>query len=904
MENIVQGQWFRGPSADLGEEISQSLRFNSGGYLKRAQLTTGDGLVANNRTWTFSTWFKHGDMGETQIFGFHTSSANNWILAWTAGASYDTFLSRDHTGWQQYDSSQKFRDPNAWYHIFITCSSGVMTMKINNVARGGTVTQNHSMDRDFVLGAETNGGSTPMDGYLAETYFIQNTVLDPVNDGFIRLNEDGVYVPDTPTISSYGTNGWHLTYDSSQANGIGHDSSGNGNHFTASSFDTAAISSANRLNDIDIADTPTSNYATFNPLWHRTTPSVKGGNLELTTATTIAGQANFRFPVGTTGKYWVEAGTASYGATNNSPAILITDQLDAAPPSGTAWSTTANYSGIGGHSGDFYTNFNSTTANSYTEGSGQVALGINFDDEEVLMYNNGSLINTDTTVDFTKELAIVITQPDSTYNTYDPYINAGQQTHIQSAPTGYTALQTNNLPEPTIKDGSEHFEAIKGTGTAGFIVYPQPNSPTPTATSAADFTSETAVAVTSSFTSGINRQAFVFDTVSEITNTAVDIDSQSGGYWGSRTVNAYVSATGAANSWTQVVTNQAFHVSNANTVTIPAQTDSYRYIKLLADTTSNSSWATGDGLPILTHAQNTFASGLYMIKPDASSQVFYYIDPINGTSAAHRTPLPTSTASYTAYNGNAYAWCWNCPDTFTATGITAGRRNVTAGFSIVKYTGDNTNPRSIPHGLGRKVGWVILWNPEANDTTCFITGLPGTGTNTENLIWNTAEAASNQFSAGTQHTPTDVNNFIVGNSAGGSGVTGVNQNSISYTAFCWAPIPGYSKMGTYSGNASTEGPFIYCGFKPKWVLIKSQGADHWHIYDTIRDVNNPCDRVFLVNDSGSETDAGGNANIDILSNGFKLRGANGAINGSNNYNYVAFAEHPFGGVNTPPATAR
>ena len=111
-------------------------------------------------------------------------------------------------------------------------------------------------------------------------------------------------------------------------------------------------------------------------------------------------------------------------------------------------------------------------------------------------------------------------------------------------------------------------------------------------------------------------------------------------------------------------------------------------------------------------------------------------------------------------------------------------------------------------------------------------------------------------------------------------------------------------MGTYSGNGSSDGPFVYCGFKPKWVLIKSQGTDEWHIYDTIRDRHNPCDKVFQPANSGSETDAGGNADIDILSNGFKLRGTNGAINGSENYNYVAFAEHPFGGENTAPATAR
>ena len=461
--------WFStAAGGDLGDEITQSLRFNSNGYLYRNQITPN---LSSDRTFTFSTWFKHGDMGETNIFGIHPTSGNdNWILSF-ANFSNPSFAGRDAgSGWGQYSSGATFKDPNAWYHLFVTCSSGVLSLRVNNVLQNQTDTQNHSMDRGFYIGSEGGGGSA-MDGYLAETYFIQGTVMDAVNDGFIRLNEDGVYVPDTPTISSYGTNGFYLKYDSDgvaggtgDGAGIGADHSGNENHFSALGFDTAAISSTNRLSDVDYLDTPTSNYALFNNLWYRTTPNVKGANMELATSTTIAGQANFRFPVGTTGKYWVEAGTASYGATTNPPALLLTSELDAAGLSNTAWSTAANYSGLGGHFNAYYTNFNSTTANSFTMSTGQVALGINFDDQEVLMYHGGTLINTDTTVDFTKELALNVQQPDTGYNTYDPYLNSGQQTYIQTPPTGYKALQTNNLPEPTIKNGSEHCRVLTGTG--------------------------------------------------------------------------------------------------------------------------------------------------------------------------------------------------------------------------------------------------------------------------------------------------------------------------------------------------------------------------------------------------------------------------------------------------------
>jgi len=784
MENIVQGQWFRGPSADLGEEITQSLRFQSSAYLTRAQSSSGDGLISDNRTWTFSTWFKHGDMGETQIFGIHQASSDNWLLAWTP--SFGAFLSRDYTGWQEYDTTQKFRDPSAWYHIFLTCSSGVMTMKVNNVARGGTVTQNHSMDRDFVLGAENNGGGTPMDGYLAETYFIQGTVLDPVSDGFIRLNEDGVYVPDTPTISSYGTNGWHLTYDSSQANGIGHDSSGNGNHFTATNFDTTAISSANRVNDIDIADTPTSNYAVFNPLWYRTTPSLKGANLELTTATTIAGQATFRFPVGTSGKYWVEAGTASFGASTNSPAILLTDQLDVAPPSGTAWSTTANYSGIGGHSGDFYTNFNSTTANAYTETTGQVALGINFDDQEVLHYNGGTLINTDTTVDFTKELAIVITQPDGTYNTYDPYINAGQFDHIQSAPSGYVALQTNNLPEPTIKNGKDHFESLTYTGNN---------------TDDRDVT-------------GLNFQPGLL--------LIKNADTSSG--W--TLVDSVRGAT------------KRFILNDSD-----AETTTTTYVKAF-----NS-----DGFRVGTAAN------------------------VNGN---------TNTIVAYAFKGGGTAVS-NTDGTITSS-VSA---NTTAGFSIVSWTGTQTASQTVGHGLTTAPDLVIY---KARDEAAnWVVGSSALSA-TQYLILD----VSNAVASNSTYIPSQPSNTVLNLGS----VSSVN-NDENMIAYCWHSVEGYSKIGLYTGNGSADGPFVYLGFKPAFLMIKSVSTGDWAIHDAARFPNNPSTQMLRANSSGGESGTGND--VDFLSNGFRIRNTVSTVNSNSvNYLYMAFAEHPFGGENVPPATAR
>ena len=468
MENIVQGQWFRGPSADLGEPINQSLRFNSSGYLKRAQSAP---LLNADRTFTFSTWFKHGDMGETQIFGIHQASSDNWLVAWTSGASYDTFLSRDYTGWQQYDSTQKFRDPNAWYHIFLTCSSGVMTMKVNNVARGGTVTQNHSMDRDFVLGAENNGGSTPMDAYLAETYFIQGTVLHPVNDGFIRLNADGVYVPDTPTISSYGTNGWHLTYDSSQTNGIGHDSSGNGNHFTATGFDTAAISSSNPLSDVDYLDTPTRNFATWNPLKkHGTTANVLSqGNLHAGVGASRHGVTIAKKISGKDIYFELDNGygvSSSFNWNSWWNAILLHNG-----PLDTDWSGIPAAAVGNGFmfdlAADVYANNVNETQRISDASNTNTIYGVKITDTQITLTKDGNATNV-TNLTFANSFdkgMYIYGRTASTTTNENQRINFGQQDFLHE-PSNVTKLEVNEIAEPTIKNGKEHFDIYTYTSAS------------------------------------------------------------------------------------------------------------------------------------------------------------------------------------------------------------------------------------------------------------------------------------------------------------------------------------------------------------------------------------------------------------------------------------------------------
>jgi len=832
-------------SGDLGEDIPQSLRFNTSGFLIRAQSSSGDGLVASNRTWTFSTWFKHGDMGETNIFGFHSTSQNNWILSWTNGASYDTFLSRDHTGWQHFDSTQKFRDTNAWYHIFITCSSGVMTMKVNNVARGGTVTQNHSMDRDFVLGAEHTNGGSPMDGYLAETYFFQGSVLDPVNNHFIRQNKDGIWVPDTPTntdgsafsASDYGTNGWHLTYDptgkagqTGNGAGIGADHSPNNNHFTPSGFDTSAISSSNPLSDVNYLDTPTRNFSTWNPLH-------KGGTVNNATA-----QGNLHTAV-TGSEHGVTLGKKipgkdlyfeldnGYGSStfnwgNWWNAILLHNG-----PKTTAFGSVGSSAvGVGfvfDLAANIYANNISETQLISSSSNSNTIYGVKITDTQLTLTKDGSATNV-TNLNFANNFdkgIYIYGKTAATTANETQRINFGQQAFLHE-PANVTKLEANEIDQPTIKNGKKHFGILLYNGNG--------STKTVTDADAVDFKPDFVWIKARTGT----RNHFAFDCIRGGTKGLLVNDTNS-----DVTRSTFLSS----------FDNNGFSVGadgdiNANTVPTVAWC-----------------WKAG-GEPTATNsagAGNTPTAG--SVKIDGANKT----DALAGANPA--------------------------------TKISA---NTKAGFSIVEYNGTGSQT-TVAHGLTQKPEFIVLHNTENNAFKAVYHKDSYTNASNPGVLYlNVADAANNGDTNIFGTSAMTLNNtvFTVGTYEGSNASAGDK-----HIAYCWHSVDGFSQIGSYQGNNSTDGIFVYTGFKVGWLLIKRKGtADHWTIYDTTREPFNPnLKQIYpnLSNEESTSTNTAANA-VDLLSNGFKMRNSDSRLNATEQYVYVAFAEHPFGGENVPPATAR
>jgi hypothetical protein len=127
--------------------------------------------------------------------------------------------------------------------------------------------------------------------------------------------------------------------------------------------------------------------------------------------------------------------------------------------------------------------------------------------------------------------------------------------------------------------------------------------------------------------------------------------------------------------------------------------------------------------------------------------------------------------------------------------------------------------------------------------------------------------------------------------------SGLNTTGNNHIAYCFSEVAGYSKFGSYTGNGSADGTFVYCGFRPRWVMIKCSstgGAGYeWELVDTSRNTSNVTNLVLYPNLSDAEATAS-TAILDITSNGFKLRGAANIINASSaTYIFAAFAENPF-----------
>ena len=258
--------------------------------------------------------------------------------------------------------------------------------------------------------------------------------------------------------------------------------------------------------------------------------------------------------------------------------------------------------------------------------------------------------------------------------------------------------------------------------------------------------------------------------------------------------------------------------------------------------------------------------------------------------------IGANTATYVAWQWKANG---GTTTSFNESGNNPGgtiQTNTTAGFSIITTTGTGATG-TIAHGLGAVPHWWIS-KQRSNAENWAVYHVSNTSApETEILTLNTTDATADNANAYNDTAPTSTNLTVHTKNE-------VNTDGRTYVHYVFAPIQGYSKFGSYTGNGNADGPFVYTGFKPAWLIIKrTSSSGDWLLWDNKRDTSNVTDAVLKPNSNAAENT--GYWYIDFLSNGFKLRQDFSHLNADGGTHvYMAFAEHPFVSSKGVPVTAR
>jgi hypothetical protein len=241
----------------------------------------------------------------------------------------------------------------------------------------------------------------------------------------------------------------------------------------------------------------------------------------------------------------------------------------------------------------------------------------------------------------------------------------------------------------------------------------------------------------------------------------------------------------------------------------------------------------------------------------------------------------SSKSNNAGANGNTYViWNW--------------KEDATAGFDIVTYTGASGD-QTFAHSLGAAPEWYLV--KERGNTNSWVVNHIGLANQTNAyLLLNSTDAAGTD----SWFNSTAPSSSVVHANDGDSPT---NRNGGTYVMYLWRGIKGFSKFGSFVGNADANGPFVFTGFRPAWVLIKNSSAngENWNMFDNKRNGFNGSGEALRANTGEAEYDR----NVDFLANGFKIRDSSGEVSGDGNtLIYMAFAEAPFVNSNGVPCNAK
>jgi len=561
---------------------------------------------------------------------------------------------------------------------------------------------------------------------------------------------------------------------------LGYDYSGNGNNWTPNNFSVTAGAGNDSLvdsptaygTDTGVGGEVRGNYATLNPINKGAGVVLTNGSLDYTN------NATYRAVVGTiavsTGKYYWEVTVST-----NSWDIGVCEATSKVIDQST--SPSLCLFGYSCFNGNKYIGASKTASSYDTSGgiSGATVLGfaVDFTTGTATIYRDNvskGVIHTWTPgVDYVPYIGY-----DTTPSGIASF-NFGQRAFAYTAPSGFKALCTTNLPTPTIgatstTQANDYFNTVLYTGTGSSL--------------------------------GVTGVGFQPDWV-----------------------------------W----------IKERNAAADHGLYDAVRGVQKQLE--SNT-----------TTAETTETTGLTAFGSD-------------GFTVGALAQLNTSADTYVAWNWNAGGSnATNTSGTITST----VRANTTSGFSIVTFTG--AGAATIGHGLGTAPSLIIM---KARNEGTALWAVYHQSIGAGNYLALNSTAASTAATTIWNNTAPTSTVFSIGS----------GWSTFNFVAYCFAPVAGYSAFGSYTGNGSTDGPFVHLGFRPRWIMVKtsSAGTNGWQIRDTARDSYNISLGRLYADLSNAEGITSGNE-FDILSNGFKVRNSGGDLNSNGGtYIYAAFAESPF-----------
>ena len=686
-------------------------------------------------------------------------------------------------------SSGKTLAIGTWYHLALTRTGGTTTIWLNGVSAGTTSDSSSLASTQIRIGTNyTNSYS--FNGYLSNVRIVNGTAVYtasfiPPTNNLTAITNTQLLTLQSSTIVDNSSNALTITNNGSvtitsgstpfAAPTVSSDSSGNANNWATNNIN---VTSSGTTYD-SMIDSPTNyadggngrgNYAVLNPIGNPNGPitTYSSGNLDWANAGS-AGNAPKMTVISTigltTGKWYFEQTPGS----NVNQKIGFCNAITVGSARGTSYFTYVNDGTTEKSTGITF----SGTPATYTTNN-VIGVAIDIDAGTATFYKDG--VSQATVSGIPAGTWFAYAEANASASASGGSFNFGQRPFSYTPPSGYSALNTQNLPTPTIAAGNKHFDATiyGGTGSTNPIT---------------------------------NSGSFQPDLV-------------------------WIRNRGAASGGMLL--------------------DAVRTSSVFLQTTNTN----GDG---------------------SNSGDFVSFNPA-GFSVGGNGNL--ANASSNTYVG----WQWKAGGTGvtnTSGSITSTvSANTSAGFSIAQFTATGSNA-TVGHGLGVVPSMVIVKDAaSAGNWAVWHTSLTS---GTYYLFLNTTAAQANTsaiFTAAPSSTVVSI---------------GTWHTADRQIMYCFAPVAGYSAFGSYTGNGSTDGPFIYTGFRPRWVLYKRiDSTGDWAILDTSRSTYNVQNDELYPNSSIAETAAGA-PRLDSLSNGFKIRNGGGAaINASGGtYIYAAFAENPF-----------